>query len=69
MIHLAVELSNGNVLRSDGNDEVVRDELEESITNLLSDWSKVNNLRVTKNGHDVFVNPAHVCAVWIEELL
>ena len=67
MIHLAVELSNGNILRSDGNDEVSRDELEETIANLLSDWSKVNNLRVTKFGHDIFVNPAHVCAVWIEE--
>ena len=68
MIHLAVELSNGNILRSDGNDEVTRDELEEAIANLLSDWSKVNNLRVTKFGHDIFVNPAHVCAVWIEEV-
>ena len=68
MIHLAVELSNGNILRSDGNDEVARDELEETIANLLSDWSKVNNLRVTKFGHDIFVNPAHVCAVWIEEV-
>lgn len=68
MIHLAVELSNGNILRSDGNDEVSRDELEETIANLLSDWSKVNNLRVTKFGHDIFVNPAHVCAVWIEEV-
>lgn len=68
MIHLAVELSNGNILRSDGNDEVTRDELEETIANLLSDWSKVNNLRVTKFGHDIFVNPAHVCAVWIEEV-
>ena len=68
MIHLAVELSNGKVLTSDGNDEVSRDELEETIANLLSDWSKVNNLRVTKFGHDIFVNPAHVCAVWIEEV-
>ena len=68
MIHLAVELSNGNILRSDGNDEVTRDELEETIANLLSDWSKVNNLRVTKFGHDIFVNPAHVCAVWIDEV-
>ena len=68
MIHLAVELSNGNILRSDGNDEVTRDELEEAIANLLSDWSKVNNLRVTKFGHDILVNPAHVCAVWIEEV-
>ena len=68
MIHLAVELSNGNILRSDGNNEVARDELEETIANLLSDWSKVNNLRVTKFGHDIFVNPAHVCAVWIEEV-
>lgn len=68
MIHLAVELSNGNILRSDGSDEVVRAELEESIANFLTDWSKVNNFRVTKNGHDVFVNPAHICAVWIEEI-
>ena len=68
MIHLAVELSNGNILRSDGNDEVTRDELEETIANLLADWSKVNNLRVTKFGHDIFVNPAHICAVWIEEV-
>lgn len=68
MIHLAVELSNGNILRSDGNNEVSRDELEESIRDLLSDWSKVNNLSVTKFGHDIFVNPAHVCAVWIEEI-
>ena len=68
MIHLAVELSNGNILRSDGNDDVSRDELEESIRDLLSDWPKVNNLRVTKFGHDIFVNPAHVCAVWIEEV-
>ena len=67
MIHLAVELSNGNILRSDGNDEVTRDELENRIEFLLSDWSKVNNFRVTKFGHDIFVNPAHICAVWIEE--
>ena len=68
MIHLAVELSNGNILRSDGNDELDRDEVEESIRDLLSDWPKVNHLRVTKFGHDIFVNPAHVCAVWIEEI-
>lgn len=68
MILMAVELSNGNIIRSDSNDEVTRDELEETIANLLSDWSKVNNLRVTKFGHDIFVNPAHVCAVWIEEV-
>lgn len=69
MIHLAVELSNGNVLRSDGNDELTYDEVEERIANLLSDWSKVKNFRVNKFGHDIFVNPAHICAVWIEELL
>ena len=68
MILMAVELSNGNIIRSDSNDEATRDELEETIVNLLSDWSKVNNLSVTKNGHDIFVNPAHVCAVWIEEV-
>ena len=68
MIHLAVELSNGNILRSDGNDEVTRDELENRIEFLLSDWSKVNNFRVTKFGHDIFVNPAHICAIWIDEV-
>ena len=68
MVLMAVELSNGNILRSDGNDEVTRDELENRIEFLLSDWSKVNNFRVTKFGHDIFVNPAHICAVWIEEV-
>ena len=68
MILVAVELSNGNIIRSDSSDKITRDELEETIANLLSDWSKVNNLRVTKFGHDIFVNPAHVCAVWIEEV-
>ena len=68
MIYLAVELSNGNILRSDGNDEVTRDELENRIEFLLSDWSKVNNFRVTKFGHDIFVNPAHICAIWIDEV-
>ena len=68
MVLMAVELSNGNIIRSDGNDEVTRDELENRIEFLLSDWSKVNNFRVTKFGHDIFVNPAHICAVWIEEV-
>ena len=68
MIHMAVELSNGNILRSDGNDVLDRDEVEERIADLLSDWSKVNNFRVTKFGHDIYVNPAHICAVWIEEV-
>ena len=68
MILMAVELSNGNILRSDGSDALTRTELEERISTLLSDWSKVNNLSVTKFGHDIFVNPAHVCAVWIEEV-
>lgn len=67
MILMAVELSNGNILRSDMSDEFTRTELEERIANLLTDWSKVNNFRVTKFGSDIFVNPAHICAVWIEE--
>ena len=68
MVLMAVELSNGNIIRSDGNDEVTRDELENRIEFLLSDWSKVNNFRVTKFGHDIFVNPAHICAIWIDEV-
>ena len=68
MIHLAVELSNGNILRSDSSDELTRDKAEKKIELLLSDWSKVNNFRVNKFGHDIFVNPAHICAVWIEEV-
>ena len=68
MIIMAVELSNGNVIRSDKSDEVIRAELEENIASLLTDWSKLNNFRVTKDGHDIFVNPAHICAVWIEEV-
>ena len=67
MVLMAVELSNGSILRSDSSDELTRDEVEEKIASLLSDWSKVNNFRVTKFGHDIFVNPAHICAVWIEE--
>ena len=63
---MAVELSNGNIIRSDSND-AARDEVEEQIRNLLSDWSKVSNFHVTKSGHDIFVNPAHICAIWIEE--
>ena len=66
MILMAVELSNGNILRSDSIDELARGEIEEQIRNLLSDWSKVCNFHVTKDGHDIFVNPAHICAVWIE---
>ena len=68
MVLMAVELSNGSIIRSDSNDEATRDELEESIADFLSDWSKVNNLRVTKFGHDIHVNPAHICAVWVEEV-
>ena len=68
MVLMAVELSNGNIIRSDSSDELTRDEAEKKIEFLLSDWSKVNNFRVNKFGHDIFVNPAHICAVWIEEV-
>ena len=68
MVLMAVELSNGNIIRSDSSDELTRDEVEKKIEFLLSDWSKVNNFSVNKFGHDIFVNPAHICAVWIEEV-
>ena len=68
MVLMAVELSNGNIIRSDSSDELTRDKAEKSLELLLSDWSKVNNFRVNKFGHDIFVNPAHICAVWIEEV-
>ena len=67
MVLMAVELSNGNIIRSDSSDKITRDELEERIANLLTDWSGVDNFRVTKFGYDIHVNPAHICAVWIEE--
>ena len=67
MHRLCIETVTGKVWRTQ--EDKLTDEAVEGIADLTSDWKNLDRVQVATDVGEVHFNPAHIVAIWFEEVL